>query len=81
MKACDAPNMTHKNVEAAFRDFMFSEYNDFNVGDTIELEKRENIKRETEAQINAYRDKLCHIDGKEKEVMSFYLDGNIDCHF
>ena len=78
MKACDAPNMTHKNVEAAFRDFMFSEYNDFTVGDTIELEKRENIKRETEAQIKAYRDKLRHIDGKEKEVMSFYLDGNID---
>jgi|GEM_PF-3722424 len=45
-----------------------AKYNDFTVGDTIELEKRENIKRETEAQINVYNDKLRHIDSKEKRL-------------
>lgn len=77
-KGCDAPGMTHKNVEAAFKAYMLEKYNDFSVMDKIEIETQEKSKCETAAQIQGYKDKLRHIDSKEKEVMNFYLNGDID---
>jgi site-specific DNA recombinase len=78
MKACDAKSVTAKKVEQVLIEFFFN-IEDFTVLDMVELEqKRQQARIDTEAQINTLNEKLKKLDGKEREVMSLYIGGEIE---
>jgi len=78
MKGCDAKTATVQKIERALVGY-FSCIEDFTVLDRIELEeKRQQIRQDFEVQINLLSEKIKKLDGKEREVMSLYIDGELE---
>jgi site-specific DNA recombinase len=78
MKACDSKSVTTKKIELALIKY-FSRIDDFAVLDGVELEqKRQQARYDAEAQIDTLREKLKKSDNKEREIMGFYVGGEIE---
>jgi len=76
-KICDAKYMIQKNVEKAFVEYINS-IEDFNTLDEIQL----SVKQENEAKnlemITELRKQLEKLDRKEKEIVTMYVQENLD---
>jgi len=78
MKACDSKAAMAHKIERALIEY-FSRIEDFTVSNAVELEqKRQQARQDTEAQIGTLNEKLKKLDSKEREVMGFYVDGEIE---
>ena len=78
MKGCDAKSAVTPKIEQALIEY-FSHIEDFTVSDVVELaEKRRQARQDVEAQINALTEKIKKLDSREREIMSFYVDGEIE---
>jgi site-specific DNA recombinase len=78
MSGCDAKSVTAHKIERTLVEY-FSCIEDFSVLDAVEIEqKRQQARIDTEAQITALNERLKKLDGKEREIMSFYVDGEIE---
>jgi site-specific DNA recombinase len=78
LKVCDSKSVTVQKVEQALIDY-FSHIEDFTVLDSVELEqKRQQVRNDVEVQINVLNDKMKKLDGREREVMSLYISGDIE---
>jgi site-specific DNA recombinase len=78
MNACDAKGVTAQKVERALIDY-FSRIGDCTVLDVLALEqKRQQARNDAGAQISAFNEKLKKLDGKEREIMSLFVDGEIE---
>jgi len=78
MKLCDAKSITTHKIERALIEY-FSHIEDFAVLDVVELEqKRQQVRIDTEAQIDRLNEKIKKLDGKEREIMGFYVSGEIE---
>jgi len=78
MNVCDSKGVTAKKIECALLEY-FSRVDDFSVLDAVELaETHRQARQDTEAQINTLNEKIKKLDGKEREVMSLYIDGDIE---
>jgi len=78
VKGCDSKSVTAYKIERALSDY-FSRIENFTVSGVVELEqKRQQARQDTEAQINTLNEKLKKLDGKEREIMSLFVDGEIE---
>ena len=78
LKVCDSKSVTAQKIELALIKY-FSYIDEFTVLDAVELEqKRQQARQDTEAQINALNEKIKKLDGREREVMSLYISGEIE---
>jgi len=78
MGGCDAKSVTARKIERSLVEY-FSRINDCSVLDTLVLEqKRQQSRYDAEAQINALNEKLKRLDGKEREVMGLFVDGELE---
>ena len=78
MKMCDAKGVVVQKVEQALIAY-FSRIEDFTVLDVVELEqKRQQAQIDAEVQIAALTEKIKKLDGKEREIMSLYIDGELE---
>jgi site-specific DNA recombinase len=74
---CDSKGFTQNKLEAALIEY-FSQYEEVFISDSAEAARLELEKRNTDTQIQNYRDKLQHLDKREKEVMNYYINGDIE---
>jgi hypothetical protein len=74
---CYSKTFTAGKVERALIEY-FSTYEDVFLTDSKEAARIEQEKRNADTQIQNYRDKLQHLDKREKEVMNHYINGNIE---
>jgi site-specific DNA recombinase len=78
VKGCDAKSVSAPKIERALMEY-FSRIENFTVLDVVELEeKRQQERQNVEEQINLLDEKLKKLDGREREIMSFYVDGEIE---
>jgi len=78
MKVCDSKSVIAPKIERALLAY-FACIEDFAVLDVVELEqKRQQARHDAEAQINVLNEKIKRLDGKEREIMGFYVDGEIE---
>jgi hypothetical protein len=78
MKVCDSKSVIAPKIERALVEYFFR-VDDFTVSDEIELEqKRQQVRQDTETQINVLNEKLKKLDNKEREVMCFYVAEEIE---
>jgi site-specific DNA recombinase len=76
--ACDSKSATSYKIEQALIEY-FSHIEDFAVLDVVELEqKRQQARIDAETQIDTLAEKLKKLDGKEREIMGFYVGGEIE---
>lgn len=76
-KTCNASNMTHKNVEKAFSEYI-SNFEDFNVIDDLQFSKKEEIKTQNLELINILQKKLKNLENKEREITGLYINNSLD---
>ena len=74
---CTSRKITAGKVETALIEY-FARYDEMFLSDSAEAARMEREKQNTDKQIKNYRDKLQHLDKREKEVMKHYIDGEID---
>jgi site-specific DNA recombinase len=78
VNVCDAKGVTAHKIERALIKY-FSRIEDFSVLDVVELEqKRQQARQDTGTQITALTEKLKKLDCKEREIMSLFVDGEIE---
>jgi len=78
MKMCDAKGVTAQKIERALMDY-FSCVENFTVLDMVEVEqKRQQMCIDTETQIIAFNERLNKLDGKEREIMSLFVTGELE---
>jgi len=78
MKLCDAKSITTHKIERALIEY-FSHIENFTVLNSVELEqKRQQARQDAEAQITAFNERLKKLDGKEREIMGFYVAGELE---
>ncbi|MDR2728528.1 MAG: recombinase family protein, partial [Chitinispirillales bacterium] len=78
MNVCDSKGVTAKKIERALLEY-FSRVEDFTVLDVVELaQKRQQMRQDLKTQIDTFNEKIKKLDGKEREVMSLYIDGEIE---
>jgi len=77
-RGCDAKSITAQKVEHVLVEY-FSRIGDCTVLDEIELEqKRQQERQNSEAQIGTLNEKLKKLDGKEREIMGLFVDGELE---
>ena len=75
---CDSKGASVKKIEHAVMEY-FSNIDDFAVLDVAELEQRRQQERQdAEAQIAALSEKIKRLDAKEREIMGFFVDGEVE---
>jgi site-specific DNA recombinase len=77
VKICNAISVTARKVEKALIEY-FSQIEDVFVQEGAEAERQEQERRDNEAKIQALRDKLRRLNSKEKDIMSLFINDNID---
>jgi site-specific DNA recombinase len=78
VELCDTKSVAVSKIEQALIEY-FSSVEDFSVLDMVKLaEKRQQARNDTEAHITALNEKLKKLDGKEREIMGFYVGGEIE---
>jgi len=74
---CDSKTVNAGKLEKALIDY-FSRIDKVFTSDSEEAARIEQEKQKADTQIQSYREKLRQFDNREKEVMSHYLNGDID---
>ena len=74
---CSAKSLSGWKVDNALLEY-FSQYDEVFISDSVEAARMEQEKQKADAQIQGYKDKLQQLDKREKEVMSHYINGDID---
>jgi len=74
---CNSKSVTAGKIEKALIEY-FSQYEDVFESDSEEAARLEQERVNSDAQVKIYKDKLRHLDNREKEVMSHYIAGDID---
>jgi len=76
-RACDAMQVSRNKLEAALLDY-FSNIEDIDALDKINMEEQQQQARDYAEQIQALQNKLKQLDTKDKEVMSLFIDNHLD---
>jgi len=72
-RVCTACSVSHKKVEKAFKEYIE------NIGDLeIDIQLEERKKQENLAQIEAYTAKYRHMEAREHEALTHYVDGKLE---
>jgi len=74
---CKSKAISLPKMETALIEY-FNQCEDVFTTDSAEAARMEREKKTADAQIQNLRDKLQHLDKREKEVMKHYIDGEID---
>ena len=74
---CNNDIISDKELEKALIEY-FSRYDETFLTDSKEAARMEREKRKTDKKIQGYKDKLQHLEAREKEVMNFYINGEIE---
>ena len=74
---CNSKAISLNKMEALLIEY-FNQCEDVFTTDSAETARLEKEKQNTDAKINSLRDKLQHLDKREKEIMKHYIDGEID---
>ena len=69
--------MSAMKIEKALMEYL-SRIEDTFIQEGADAEQREQERRDNEAQIQALRDKLRRLSSKGKDIMSFFINDNID---
>ena len=76
-KTCNASNISQKNVEKAFIEYI-SNIEDFNAIDEIQIEENKKINNQNEKLINKLNKQYENLEKKEKEILNLYVDNKIN---
>jgi len=74
---CDSKSVTAGKIEKALIEY-FSQYDEVFESNSLETARLEKEQLNSGAEIKAYKDKLRHLDSREKEVMNRYVAGDIE---
>jgi len=74
---CNSKAFTQNKLETALIEY-FSQYEEVFTTDSAETARMEKEKQNTDAQIQKYSEKLRQLESREKEVMSRYINGEIE---
>ena len=74
-RVCTACNVSHRKAERAFEEYI-EQIANFDATDEIRLEEQK--KQENAAQIAAYNDRYRHLEARERNALSHYVDGEIE---
>ena len=76
-KTCSASNISQKNVETAFMDYI-EQIEDFSAINEIQLEENRKAKDNNSKLIEKLNNQLKNLENKEKEILSSYVDNNLN---
>lgn len=76
-KMCSASNISQKNVETAFMDYI-EQIEDFSAINEIQLEENRKAKDNNSKLIKKLNNQLKNLENKEKEILSSYVDNNLN---
>ena len=76
-KTCSASNISQKNVETAFMDYI-EQIEDFSAINEIQLEENRKAKDNNSKLIKKLNNQLKNLENKEKEILSSYVDNNLN---
>lgn len=76
-KMCSASNISQKNVETAFMDYI-EQIEDFSAINEIQLEENRKAKDNNSKLIEKLNNQLKNLENKEKEILSSYVDNNLN---
>lgn len=76
-KMCSASNISQKNVETAFMDYI-EQIEDFSAINEIQLEENRKAKDNNIKLIEKLNNQLKNLENKEKEILSSYVDNNLN---
>ena len=74
---CYTGDISHKNVNAAFKDCL-SSIAEFNVIDEVTITKQEKARSDNEMLTEQYHKKLSELSSKERSIINLYVDNKID---
>lgn len=76
-KMCNASNISQKNVETAFLEYI-EQVEDFSAMSEIQLEENRRAKDNNSKLIEKLNNQLNNLENKEKEILSSYVDNNLN---
>lgn len=76
-KTCSASNISQKSVETAFMDYI-EQIEDFSAINEIQLEENRKAKDNNIKLIEKLNNQLKNLENKEKEILSSYVDNNLN---
>lgn len=76
-KTCSASNISQKSVETAFMDYI-EQIEDFSAINEIQLEENRKAKDNNSKLIKKLNNQLKNLENKEKEILSSYVDNNLN---
>lgn len=76
-KTCNASNISQKNVESAFMTYI-EKIEDFSAMAEIQLEENRKSNDNNSKLIEKLNNQLKNLENKEKEILSSYVDNNLD---
>jgi len=76
-KTCSASDISHRNTEKAFIEYI-ENIEDFNALDEIQLSVKEKTKNENLERIKKFQKEYKKLEGKAKEVLNLYINGELD---
>lgn len=74
---CNASNISQKNVETAFLEYI-EQVEDFSAMSEIQLEENRRAKDNNSKLIEKLNNQLNNLENKEKEILSSYVDNNLN---
>jgi len=74
---CNASSMSHSSVEIVFGEYI-GKIEVFSELDELDLQKKAEIKQETQQAIQTYQEKQQQLKKREKEFMQLYVHNEID---
>ena len=74
---CNSKSVIAGKIERSLIEY-FPQYEDVFESDSEEAVRLEQERVNSDAQVKIYKDKLRHLDNREKEVMSHYIARDID---
>ena len=75
VKACNASGISHKKFERAFEEYI-NKIANLDISDEIEIEAEK--KEENTTLITAYNERYRHMESREREALTHYVDGKIE---
>jgi site-specific DNA recombinase len=74
---CKSRQTAATKIENALIDY-FARFDEVFTSDSKEAARIEKEQQNTDSQVKKYKDKIRHFENKEKEIMSHYINGDID---
>lgn len=76
-KTCSAGNVSHKNVEIAFREYI-NAVADFDIPDDLQTEEKQKAQKQISDRIERLTSQFKALEKKEKEILTLYISNSID---